>query len=343
MTTPAGWYDDGSGRQRWWDGTQWTEFVNGPAPAPAAAQPETTVTGVPADDGVAATVPQSGTPQEAVFAPPYVLPEQTTSWSPAVPSPDTMAGATPNGYNLGYGYTAAPAPARPRVSVLGLVGLCLVAVGIVLSFIPPARFAGWAILGAGFLVSIVSLFVRGSKWPGITGLAASIPGAVLAVAVMLISTSTSPTPFAEASPGPTAPAPSSSSSTPTPPAEVEGSETIYVGDLTVGDCLPSVEWAEEVTDVTVVPCDQPHTDEVYLVTELPDGDYPGDTELQSRADEICVPAFEEFVGIDYDDSALDYYWYIPTKVSWSRFGDRKIHCLAFSYDDVTGTLKGAAY
>ena len=25
MTTPAGWYDDGSGRQRWWDGTQWTE------------------------------------------------------------------------------------------------------------------------------------------------------------------------------------------------------------------------------------------------------------------------------------------------------------------------------
>ncbi len=22
---PAGWYDDGSGRQRWWDGAQWTE------------------------------------------------------------------------------------------------------------------------------------------------------------------------------------------------------------------------------------------------------------------------------------------------------------------------------
>ncbi|MGB3373679.1 MAG: DUF2510 domain-containing protein, partial [Microbacterium sp.] len=25
MSTPAGWYDDGSGRQRWWDGQQWTE------------------------------------------------------------------------------------------------------------------------------------------------------------------------------------------------------------------------------------------------------------------------------------------------------------------------------
>lgn len=25
MSTPEGWYDDGSGRQRWWDGVAWTE------------------------------------------------------------------------------------------------------------------------------------------------------------------------------------------------------------------------------------------------------------------------------------------------------------------------------
>lgn len=25
--TPAGWYDDGSGTQRWWDGQQWTQNV----------------------------------------------------------------------------------------------------------------------------------------------------------------------------------------------------------------------------------------------------------------------------------------------------------------------------
>lgn len=25
MATVGGWYDDGSGRQRWWDGSQWTD------------------------------------------------------------------------------------------------------------------------------------------------------------------------------------------------------------------------------------------------------------------------------------------------------------------------------
>lgn len=36
--TDAGWYDDGSGRERWWDGTSWTEqFRDGAAPAAPAA------------------------------------------------------------------------------------------------------------------------------------------------------------------------------------------------------------------------------------------------------------------------------------------------------------------
>lgn len=39
-TTPAGWYDDGSGSQRWWDGRQWTEHTT---PTPTLAQPSTEV------------------------------------------------------------------------------------------------------------------------------------------------------------------------------------------------------------------------------------------------------------------------------------------------------------
>ncbi len=35
-TTPPGWYDDGHGANRWWDGTRWTEHVSGTDAAPPA-------------------------------------------------------------------------------------------------------------------------------------------------------------------------------------------------------------------------------------------------------------------------------------------------------------------
>ncbi|WP_169581790.1 MULTISPECIES: DUF2510 domain-containing protein [Microbacterium] len=38
-TTPPGWYDDGHGAVRWWDGGQWTEHVSGPAAPGIAADP----------------------------------------------------------------------------------------------------------------------------------------------------------------------------------------------------------------------------------------------------------------------------------------------------------------
>lgn len=42
MSTPAGWYDDGSGRQRWYDGMQWTDHF-APTAAPPVAHPTHTM------------------------------------------------------------------------------------------------------------------------------------------------------------------------------------------------------------------------------------------------------------------------------------------------------------
>lgn len=59
MRTPPGWYDDGSGRQRWWDGQQWADRYLAPPPEPSrhlwwALSPVyscTTVTFIPALHG----------------------------------------------------------------------------------------------------------------------------------------------------------------------------------------------------------------------------------------------------------------------------------------------------
>ena len=45
MTTPEGWYDDGSGSLRWWDGQQWTAHVRSIDPHPTTPE-------IPASSGV---------------------------------------------------------------------------------------------------------------------------------------------------------------------------------------------------------------------------------------------------------------------------------------------------
>lgn len=50
MSAVAGWYDDGSGRQRWWDGSQWTNhFADEPAPSaePVVEEPKTATAASP--------------------------------------------------------------------------------------------------------------------------------------------------------------------------------------------------------------------------------------------------------------------------------------------------------
>ncbi|WP_312172113.1 DUF2510 domain-containing protein, partial [Microbacterium sp.] len=59
MTTPAGWYDDGSGRQRWWDGEQWTEHV---APVVETPATETSTPASPAPETAASEAPASEVP-----------------------------------------------------------------------------------------------------------------------------------------------------------------------------------------------------------------------------------------------------------------------------------------
>ena len=227
MTTPAGWYDDGSGRQRWWDGQQWTEHF-----APEATASDVAETAAPtdaaaadgasvADDASAASeVPADVSPAaEAGDAPlvdDTVVAPSAESVAPTTPLGDDLAAyaapaypaATPEQPAAGYpgaapaypgayegaasGYPAAapygqPAPEAPtKPSVLGLVGLGISALGTILAFIPVIGFIGFILLAIGFVVSLVSLFLKGKKWPGITGLILAVVGTIIGIVMSFV-------------------------------------------------------------------------------------------------------------------------------------------------------------
>lgn len=126
---PAGWYDDGQGAQRWWDGSQWTDHTQ---PAPSAAPPATPAAAPPAEPGPtpaegvelgkpAETPPASPSPSSDVtmIAPagaPYPQPGQTPytppqGQQPAQP-PYQQPGQQP-GQQQPYGQQAGGYPPQP--------------------------------------------------------------------------------------------------------------------------------------------------------------------------------------------------------------------------------------
>jgi hypothetical protein len=121
---------------------------------------------------------------------------------------------------------------------------------------------------------------------------------------------------------------------------VEGGDT-DVFTLAEGDCIDDESTAEgEISDVPTVPCDDPHTWEVYKNVTMTDDEYPGQSGAEDIADEQCHAAFEAFVGVAYEDSAHEYNYYLPTSDSWAM-GDRTINCLVGGVEQTTGSLQDA--
>ena len=125
----------------------------------------------------------------------------------------------------------------------------------------------------------------------------------------------------------------------------EGSVDAF--SVKLGDCLnepiPAGTALQEVEEVAAAPCGQPHDGEVYAVFDLPDGDFPGDDAVGKAGEERCVADFEGFIGMPYDDSALEFFTYQPTEASWETQDDREIVCVVVDPNvKTTGTLKGVA-
>lgn len=124
---------------------------------------------------------------------------------------------------------------------------------------------------------------------------------------------------------------------------VEGNDDADAFSIQVGDCLNDASLSGTVTTVPIVPCSEPHDSEAYYADDLPPGDFPGDEEIKAAADELCYGAYEPFVGIPYEESSLEFSYYMPTGDSWANLDDREILCVIYDpAGQVTGSLANAA-
>jgi hypothetical protein len=128
---------------------------------------------------------------------------------------------------------------------------------------------------------------------------------------------------------------------------VESGE-VSVFDLSEGDCWNNVPDAGEETEtVDAVPCTEPHESEVFAVFDVDLGEeWPGLDAVTAEAEAQCVQRFEGFVGLTYDQSALNLFYFNPIEESWNQLNDREVVCVVLDPTApdgrTSGSLQGAA-
>lgn len=120
-----------------------------------------------------------------------------------------------------------------------------------------------------------------------------------------------------------------------PSSEDLGLAEVAGTGISVGDCF-------EDPPLEVVDCTSPHHSEVFGVVELAGEEFPGEQDVVEQTEEFCLSAFSEYVGTDYMDSSLDFFYYYPTKAMWAS-GDREVFCEAVTMDGspLEGTVAGS--
>lgn len=126
---------------------------------------------------------------------------------------------------------------------------------------------------------------------------------------------------------------------------ITSAQDVAVVDLMTGDCFndPDADQVGDIQVVEVVPCEQPHDTEIYHSFTLTEGSRPDDTALEELAAGQCFPAFDAFVGIQFEISELDLFLLTPSADEWNR-GHRTLHCVLFNLDlsELVGSARGTA-
>lgn len=110
-----------------------------------------------------------------------------------------------------------------------------------------------------------------------------------------------------------------------------------VFSLGVGQCFAGVVTVEEeVSEVSTVDCVEPHINEIYALPLLPDGDFPS-VFVDDDSGDLCLAAFESYVGIAYEYSIYDIGWLRPSQETWDKWDDREVVCYLYDFNGETKT------
>lgn len=104
-----------------------------------------------------------------------------------------------------------------------------------------------------------------------------------------------------------------------------GSWSVF--DLRPGDCLdPGDDLSGDISDIDVVPCDDPHTQEVFATVSHPEGPYPGAAAVATWADAACLTELEAELGLTMADGIFISYL-LPSFDGWNKNQDRTVVCV----------------
>ncbi|GAA1758721.1 DUF2510 domain-containing protein [Agromyces humatus] len=187
---PAGWYEDGSGARRYWDGDAWTQYVApGPAtePIPQVGQ-DTAVTAVlpVGDENPTIRFVWGSQGSDAAGSGYGVAPTASPGWSDASganPYATTESyGGLPTTTLAGHPFTE---PSKPGPNVVGIIAILVAIVGFLLVFLPAASGFAWIFVTVAFVLSLIGLFLRSAKWPAVIGLVISIIAAIAGIVLFV--------------------------------------------------------------------------------------------------------------------------------------------------------------
>lgn len=202
---PAGWYEDGSGGRRYWDGDAWTSYVapGSEALPPTQVLPESSTTAVSSSGDDSPTIPfvwgsRGSGGSDAAGSAYDGGPTASAGWNdrsePAAvaasrdaPTEDYGAPATMVLPRHPLTESSFAEPSNRDLNVVGIIALGFAVVGLVFAFIPALSGFAWILVPVAFVLAIIGLSLRGAKWPAVTGLVVSILAAVVGIVMFVTS------------------------------------------------------------------------------------------------------------------------------------------------------------